>query len=45
MQKQAKVMNKGLSNVMMVNDLFGPLASRTWIYKNPYTQVLLNKMT
>jgi len=30
---------------MMVNDLFGPLASRTWIYKYEFSKVLLDKMT
>lgn len=38
-------MEKALKNVLMVNDLFGPLASKCWIYKAPFAKELLAMMT
>lgn len=32
MIKESNKINKALKNVLMVNNLFGPLASKTWIY-------------
>lgn len=41
MLKNAKNMNKALKSVVMVHDIFGPLSSQLYIYKNVFSKKLM----